>query len=221
MVRASYLKAQSDPAHKAKAEAYHAKLAEKRSNASTGSGAKEEPVADAPEAGKKKGGRPPMTEEQKAAAKVKRDAKKAAAATAVVSEEAEMAAEEAAFEDADVESKEEEAETPKAVAPPPVPPAKKFPAGLPKIAGNSMAAIKADMLAKKAAEAAAKAKKVDLSLFAWTHKGVEYLTNDRKDVLLAETGEWVGRFNGTDIKPVPGVSAEGPEDLEGVGMREE
>ena len=248
MVRASYLKAQSDPAHAAKAAAYRAKLAEKRSNASTGSGTKEEPVADAPEAGKKAGGRPKMTEEQKAAAKAKREAKKAAEAAAVVSEEVEMAAEEeAAFEDADANAEEakeeEEAQTPKpaaasvggggsaaaaasAAAPAPKPaaaPKSKFPTGLPKLAGSSMERIKADMAAKEAAakKKAEAAKKVDLSLFAWTHKGVDYLTNDRKDVLLAETGEWVGRFDGKEIKPVPGVDAEGPADLEGVGMREE
>ena len=249
MVRASYLKAQGDPVHRAKAEAYHAKLAEKRSNASTGSGAKEEPVADAPEAGKKAGGRPKMTEEQKAAAKLKRDAKKAAETAALVSEEVEMAAEEEAlFEEAEEaeEAKEEEgAQTPTLAAPvmasvggggsaaasaavpapkPAAAPAKaekKFPTGLPKLAGSSMERIKADMAKKEAAAAAAKAKKLDLSMIAWTHKGVEYLTNDRKDVLLAETGEWVGRFDGKDIKPVPGVSAEGPADLDGVGMREE
>lgn len=217
MVRASYLKSLTDPVAKANAEAYHAKLAERRSNASTGSGAKEEPVADAPEAGKK-GGRPKMTEEQKAEAKLKREAKKSAEAAAVVAEEVEMAAEEA-FEEVEAEA---EAQTPipEAQAPIPEPPApaakSKFPVGLPKLAGSSMERIKAD-IAKKAAAA----KKVDLSFFPWTHKGVEYFTNDRKDLLLAETGEWVGRFDGKEIKPVPGAGPEGPADLEGVGMREE
>jgi hypothetical protein len=86
MVRASYLKAQTDPEAKAKAEKYHAKLAEKRSTGSSvGSGVKEEPVADAPQAGAKKG-RPKMTEEQKAANKLKREAKKSSAPAAAAEE---------------------------------------------------------------------------------------------------------------------------------------
>ena len=77
MLRASYLKGQSDPEAKAKAEAHRAKIAEKRSvsSASASASAAEEPVA-APGAAKKT--RAKMTEEQKAAAKAKRDAKKAA-----------------------------------------------------------------------------------------------------------------------------------------------
>ena len=82
MVRASYLRSLTDPKAKAMAEAYHAKLAEKRSNSSVGSAAPEEPEGEV-----KKGGRPKMTEEQKAAAKVKREAKKAAAAAAAAPEE--------------------------------------------------------------------------------------------------------------------------------------
>jgi hypothetical protein len=47
MVRASYLKAQSDPEAMAKAKAYHTKLEEKRSaSGSVGSAEKEAPVAD-------------------------------------------------------------------------------------------------------------------------------------------------------------------------------
>jgi len=75
MVRASYLKAKSDPEHAAKL----AKKAEKSSGASVaseGSDAEAAPVAV------KKGGRPPMTEEQKTAAKLKRAIKKAADAEA-------------------------------------------------------------------------------------------------------------------------------------------
>jgi hypothetical protein len=75
MVRASFLKSQSDPAHAAKAAAYHEKLSEKRSaGGSVGSGEEAAPVADAP----KKAGRRKMTEEEKAAAAVKRAEKKAA-----------------------------------------------------------------------------------------------------------------------------------------------
>ena len=75
MLRASYLKTQSDPAHAAKAATHRAArvahLAEKRSagSASASSSDAEGEVA-------KK--RAPMTEEQKAAAKTKRAAKKAA-----------------------------------------------------------------------------------------------------------------------------------------------
>jgi hypothetical protein len=60
MKRASYLKAQADPAHAAKAAKYRAELAEKRSSdgGSQGSAEKAAPVADAADAGKKKGGRP-------------------------------------------------------------------------------------------------------------------------------------------------------------------
>ena len=83
MLRASYLKTQSDPAHGAKAAAHRAarvaQLAEKRSVGSPSaspSDAEGEPAA-------KKAGRPKMTEEQKAVAKAKRAAKKAAEAAVV------------------------------------------------------------------------------------------------------------------------------------------
>ena len=76
MVRASYLKAKSDPEHAAKL----AKLAEKRSAAA--SVASESSDAEAAPVAVKKGGRPPMTEEQKTAAKLKRAIKKAADAEA-------------------------------------------------------------------------------------------------------------------------------------------
>jgi hypothetical protein len=50
---------------------------------------------------------------------------------------------------------------------------------------------------------AAKPKKVDLALDTWEHDGVEYLKNERGDV-VDEGGEWVGRWNGTIIdKSVP------------------
>jgi hypothetical protein len=220
MVRASYLKTLSDPAAKAKAEAYHAKLAEKRSNASTGSGAREEPVADAPGAGKK--GRK-MTEEQKAAAKAKRDAKKATAAATVLAEEKELAADEAEAEaEDDFEEVDAEAQTPLPETSAPTPlvfataarPASaaaaaksKFPVGLPKLAGGSMAAIRAGVAAQK---------KMDLTLTPWTFKGKKYLTNDRKDV-VTEDLEWVGRFNGGSIDK----SVAEPADMGEVGLREE
>lgn len=82
MVRASYLKSQSDPSHAEKAAKYHEKLAEKRSQSgSVGSGEKDAPVADAPKKGRRK-----MTDAEKAEAKVKRDAKKASASAPAESE---------------------------------------------------------------------------------------------------------------------------------------
>jgi hypothetical protein len=131
-----------------------------------------------------------MTDEQKAAAKAKKEAKKAAEATAVTTEEVEMAAEE--VEDAEADG----AQTP---VPAPVPePVKKAP------------------LVKIAPKAVAKPKKLDLSLFSWTFKGTEYLTNDRKDIVDATTGEWIGRFDGTKIDE----SVTEPADLAAAGMRD-
>jgi hypothetical protein len=80
MVRASYLKAQTDPVAMATAKKYHEKLAEKRSasGSSVGSAEKEAPVADEAEAPKK--ARKPQSEETKAAAAAKRAATKAAKA---------------------------------------------------------------------------------------------------------------------------------------------
>jgi hypothetical protein len=196
MVRASYLKGLTDPEAKAKAEAYHAKLAEKRSTSgSVTSGAAEaEPVADGEAPAKKKGGRPKMTDEQKAAAKAKKEAKKAAEAAAATTEEVEMAAEE--LEDAEADG----AQTPVAAPAPTPEPVKKAP------------------LVKIAPKAVAKpaAKKLDLSLFSWTFKGTEYLTNDRKDIVDATTGEWIGRFDGTKIDE----SVAEPADLAAAGMRD-
>jgi hypothetical protein len=171
MVRASFLKAQSDPEAEAKARKYHAKLAEKRSASSMGSAEKGEPVADAEDApvapAPKKRGPKPMTAEQKAEAKAKREAKKAAAVTAEPEAEAE-----------------EFSDVPEAA--PAAAPAKPAPAPVQKkkisIAGAPAPAPKA----------------VDLSFFSWTHDGEDYFTNDRGDVVSTEF-EWVGRFDGTKI----------------------
>lgn len=107
MVRASYLKAQTDPVAMATAKKYHEKLAEKRSasGSSVGTAEKEAPVADEPKAEKKV--RKPQSEETKAAAAAKRAATKAAKA---------VPAEEAEFEDVSPE--------PVAVAPTPTKPKK-------------------------------------------------------------------------------------------------
>jgi len=86
MVRASCLKAQSDPEAMAKAIAYHAKLAERRESSSASvSGAS---AAEAPKKVRAK-----MTEEQKAAAAAKRAAKKAEAAAQAAPEAPEPTAE--------------------------------------------------------------------------------------------------------------------------------
>ena len=80
MKRASFLKAQADPAAAEKAKAYRVKLAEKKSGSgsSTGSAEKADPVADEPGAGKRK----PQSEETKAKAKATREANKAKKAQA-------------------------------------------------------------------------------------------------------------------------------------------
>lgn len=193
MVRASFLKAQSDPAAAEKARAYHAKLAEKRSaSASTGSGEREEPVADVEGAPAKKSGRPKMTDEQKAAAKVKREAKKAAEAAA-------PKAEAEAEEDGEFSDVPEEAAAPvvaAAPAPPAAPPKK--------------------VLMKPKAAAPPPPKKLDLTFFPWTYDGKKYITNDRGDVIEPEEGQWVGRFNGKSID----TSVPEPADMDSVEMRE-
>ena len=203
MVRASYLRNQNNPEGEAKSKAYRAGLAEKRS---TGSVASAQPEGESTS----KKGRPKMTEEQKAAAKVKREAKKAAEQAAESKEEEEMAAEEAGFQSVDEgsttprEPPPQEApktSTPKASAP--------KPKSSPSIAGSTMSKIVPGVASKKAE------KPLDLSLFPWTFKGIEYYTNDRKDVLTKDLG-WVGRFNGISIDK----SAPNPSDMADPEMRE-
>lgn len=191
MVRASFLKAQSDPAAAEKARAYHAKLAEKRSaSASTGSGERGEPVADAEGVPTKKSGRPKMTDEQKAAAKVKREAKKAAEAAAP---EAPNGEEDDEFSDVPEEAAASPAAAPAAAAPP-------------------AAAPKKVIMKPKAM---APPKPLDLTFFPWTHGDTKYITNDRGDVIDPEEGQWVGRFNGKFID----ASVPEPSDMESVEMR--
>ena len=129
-----------------------------------------------------------------------------------------MAAEEAGFQ-----SVEEESTTPRVPPPPEEPPKasvgggakpsavakpsapkSRYPPPPPAIAGSSMSKIAAGVASKKAAPQ----KELDLSLFPWTFKGVEYYTNDRKDVLTKSRG-WVGRFNGISIDK----SAPNPADM--------
>jgi len=187
MVRASYLKSLTDPEAKAKAIKYHAKLDEKRS---VGSGAAEEPVADAPGAGKPRG---KMTEEAKVAAKIKRElglthAKKAADALTVprpafVSASASVAEAEE-FEDipeASTTPKPSATESKPAPTPAPAPAA-------------AAAASKAKPKPK-----VVKAKTVDLNFRIWEHGGNTYVKNERGDVLSDDGSEWVGRFSGNSI----------------------
>ena len=212
MVYASYLRAQNNPEAEAKRQAYRAGLAEKRSTGSVASAQPEgEPTS--------KKGRPKMTEEQKAAAKVQRASKKAAAQAVESKEEEEMAAEEAGFQSVD-----EGSTTPK--GPPPPEEAPKASVGgakpsasasvgggkskqTPTIAGSGMGKIAAGVPSKKAE------KTLDLSLYPWTFKGIEYYKNDRNDVLTKDLG-WVGRFNGINIDK----SAPNPPDMADPEMRE-
>ena len=170
MKRASFLKAQSDPAHAAKAAKYRAELAEKRSSdgGSNGSAEKEAPVADAPEAGKKKGGRPKMTEEEKAAAKAKRDAEKSGGGGGAAPSTAGLLNPRHAAVVASIEAQVAAA------------------------AGGGGTAVKS--LKPKVAPP----KKMDLSFFPIKHEGASYYTNDRGD-LVSEDWEWVGHFDGKTI----------------------
>ena len=217
MVRASYLKAQSDPVAAEKARKYHAKLAEKRSAAgSTGSGEKGEPEADAE--APKKAGRRKMTDKEKADAKLNREAKKAAEAAKPEPEEAEAEEAEAEAEaeeaEAEAEFEEPEAEAEAEAKPAPVAAPKPAPVAKPTEAKPAPATPKAKKMVISGAPVKAK-KPVDLSFFAWEHKGQDYFTNDRGDVVSTEF-EWVGRFDGTKID----ASAPEPEDLGSARMRE-
>ena len=68
---------------------------------------------------------------------------------------------------------------------------------------------------KPKAKITPKPKKVDLLLDSWEHDGVEYLKNERGDV-VDEGGEWVGRWNGTIIDK----SVVEPADFEQLTTRE-
>lgn len=114
-------------------------------------------------------------------------------ATAAKKRAAKKAAEAGAVETEELEMAEEESTTPVAS---------------PMVGGGGSAA---KPVVKRAAKATPK--KLDLTLFPWTHDGTEYLTNDRQDV-FDNQGDWVGRFNGTEIEEM-----DEPEDLAGIGMR--
>jgi len=188
MVRASYLKTQSNPDHKAKALAYRAELSDKRS---VGSGSVSAPASGLDGEAPKKKGRGKMTDEQKAAAKVKREAKKAAAAApAVLVEPEEEFAE--AEEEAEAEA-EEEAKTP-------------LPS--PSVGGGGSApapAVKKAVVLKRAP------KKLDLTFKAWSFQSEKYYKNERGDLINANS-EWVGRFDSS--ANTIDESIEQPDDLE-------
>jgi hypothetical protein len=167
MKRASFLKAQTDPAAAEKAKAYRAKLAEKRAASSTGSAEKKEPVAD-DEAVAEKPKRKPQSEETKKAAAEKRaatKAKKAAEAPAVAP----------AVADAEIKDLEPEVSAPE-----------------PEVAAPLT--IVAPVV-KKIKIAPKPKKEIDLFLDPWQHNGEEYYKNERGDVINID-GDWVGHWNG-------------------------
>jgi hypothetical protein len=193
MVRASYLKVQSDPEAAAK-QAAKAAIAEKRSAASS---------AAAPAAEPKKAGRPKMTPEQKAAAAAKRAEKASAPESgsesaaeqpkkagrpkmtpehkaAAAAKRAEKKAEKAKASASDAES------------------VKSCESGMP------------DGWAELMGEKVTVNKKLDLSFYPFTYNGQKLVMNDRGDVIEPEEGIWMGRLvNGLLDEKVPE-----PEDLE-------
>lgn len=187
MKRASFLKAQTDPAAAEKAKAYRAKLAEKRAS-STGSAEKKEPVADEKvESEDEKPKRKPQSEETKKAAAEKRAATIAAKKAAEAAEAAAAVA--AVAEDVieDVQSEAEpadaEPEEVKVVAKP-----------APKPAPVAAAAPK--KIVKTAPKPAKKP--VSLVMEMWVHEGETYRRNERGDVADME-GNFFGHWDGKEI----------------------
>jgi hypothetical protein len=92
-------------------------------------------------------------------------------------------------------------------------------AAAPEAAAPATAAAAAPAAAEAApkpkTKIAAKAKKVDLALDSWEHDGVEYLKNERGDVVTTD-GEFHGHWNGTTID----TSATEPADFETLTTRE-
>ena len=183
MKRASFLKAQADPAAAEKAKAYRAKLAEKRAASSTGSAEKKEPVADETvESEDEKPKRKPQSEETKKAAAEKRAAtiaKKAAEAAAAVA----AAAQEDVIEDVESEAEPADAE------PEPVKVVAKV---TPK-----PAPVAAPKKIIKTAPKAAK-KPVSLVMVEWVHEEELYKKNERGDVADMD-GNFFGHWDGKEI----------------------
>jgi hypothetical protein len=198
MLRASYLKMQSDPSAAAKAAAYNAKLDEKRSASAA--------APSATPAAPKKAGRPPMTAEQKAEAAAKRaakasaeqsgsesatESKKAGRPPMTAEQKAAAAAKRAANKAAKASAPQSDAES--------VHTCSGVPEGWAELLGEKIVP-----------------KKVDLSFYPFVYEGKNLLMNDRGDVVDPEEGVWVGRLNkGILDKTVPE-----PADLEEVTMRE-
>jgi hypothetical protein len=82
-------------------------------------------------------------------------------------------------------------------------------------AAEPAAAAAPEAAPKPKTKIAAKAKKVDLALDSWEHDGVEYLKNERGDVVTTD-GEFHGHWNGTAID----TSATEPADFETLTTRE-
>lgn len=188
MKRASFLKAQTDPAAAEKAKAYRAKLAEKRAS-STGSAEKKEPVADEKvESEDEKPKRKPQSEETKKAAAEKRAATIAAkkAAEAAEAAAAVAAVAEDVIEDvqSEAEAADAEPEEVKVVAKP-----------APKPAPVAVAAAPKKIV--KTAPKAAK-KPVSLVMVEWVHEEEVYKKNERGDVADME-GNFFGHWDGKEI----------------------
>jgi len=244
MVRASYLKTQSNP------EAAAQKASATPSEPSATASATAEP---------KKAGRPKMTPEQKAEAAAKRAAaaasapsveqsdnesatpsepvKKAGRPKMTPEQKAEAAAKRAAAK-ASAPSAEQSGNESAAE------PVKK--AGRPKMTPEQKAAAAAKRAEKKAAKASAPASAVasdaesvkscesgvpggwaellgeniaskpDLSFYPFKYEGKSLIMNDRGDVVDPEEGVWVGRL----VNGLLDTNAAEPEDLDGVTMRE-
>ena len=198
MKRASFLKAQTDPAAAEKAKAYRAKLAEKRAASSTGSAEKKEPVADekVESETEEKPKRKPQSEETKKAAAEKRAAtiaKKAAEAAAAVA----AATQEDVIEDVESEAEPADAkpEEVKVVA-----------KVVPKVAAPAPVAASKKII--KTAPKAAK-KPVSLVMVEWAHEEELYKKNERGDVADMD-GNFFGHWDGKEIDE----SASQPADWE-------
>jgi hypothetical protein len=200
MVRASYLKSQSDPeaaAHKASATP---------SEPSATASATAEP---------KKAGRPKMTPEQKAEAAAKRAAAKASAPSA------EQSGNESAAEPVKKAGRPKMTPEQKAEAA-----AKRAEKKAAK-ASASASAVASDAESVKSCESGVPggwaellgeniASKPDLSFYPFKYEGKSLIMNDRGDVVDPEEGVWVGRL----VNGLLDTNAAEPEDLDGVTMRE-
>ena len=193
MKRASFLKAQTDPAAAEKAKAYLAKLAEKRAASSTGSAEKKEPVADEKVEAEEKPTKKPQSEETKQKRAATIAAKKAAEAAAAAAAVAAAATQEDEIEDIESEPEaadaEPEPEPVKVVAKP----APKVAAPAPKVAVAAAAPKKIIKTAPKAAK-----KVLSLEMVEWVHEETNYFKNERGDVAYHE-GDYCGFWDGKDL----------------------